>query len=426
MGVYLVRRVVCASLISLSIVVTQPAVSSAASYDSEAAAEAACLDFFRASNAPGSENRRLLERSPTFSSELLDKWVEESIARQNSDGKFCYGYNSSLLGDGGSGWSWLRSNPCQMIYSPIAPNPPKRDLSKFPIRRTAPRLTALHMVKGGSANGDIPMFGGIFTPHVVYAVSFDIARDSRFNEIIYSVKNSPQAFSAACWYPDRIDMANSGKSKVYLDSIWAAAANWQIVSGIPGWIKGDHWLRVTVSAPGLGSDSIVGSVFLPDGHGGSRYEQPRQSASVIDIDVTGDSLTTTVIGSMDPYRELTICVWTESGKSQRNQKCTTLKQESKAPQVGAPTTYNFNWRNLTRSELDQKLVKLTVAVSNDYGSDLMEFTDEQLKEPETASTTTTVGTQPQVNQRITCRRGTTKRRFKQTVCPSGWRPASRP
>jgi len=437
MNVGMVRRVVCASLISVSVLETQPAVAATTSYDSEASAEAACLESFKEMNSPGSENRRLLERSPTFSATLLDKWLQDSLARQTTDGRFCYGYRVSLLGTGGTGWSWIKSNPCQQSYDPRFPNPPTRDLTLFPIRVAAPRLTALHMVKGGSANGDMPMFGGIFTPHIVYFVSFEIASDQGFNNVVYSVRNSPRVFNAACWYPDRIDMANKGKSDLYLASIWSAAANWDSVNGIPGWIKGDYWLRVTVAAPGLGSDSIVGSVFFPDGHGFSRYEQPRQSPSVVEIAVSGDSLSTKIVGSMDPYRELTICVWTRSGATQRNNKCVSLKQESNAPQVGSPTTYNFNWRDMTRSDPNSELVKLTVSASNAYGSDLMEFTVEQSEEfaPSTTSTTapsTTSTTAPSttsttaIGPQIVCRRGTTVRRFKAESCPTGWRRSPRP
>lgn len=429
MSVRLFWRVVCASLMTVSILATQPAVVTAnfyENYGSEEAAEAACLESFKAENAPGGFNRRIQETSNAFyNSERHDKWVQDSLARQSTDDKFCLGYDASLIrGDwGGTGWRYFKAlTSCQISSDPRSLIVPTRDLKLFPIIAAAPRLTGLQMVRGGTTNGDFPMFGGVFTPHRVHFVSWEMASDKRFDNVIYSTGKYPYVSNSACLYPDRLDKKNEGKD---LSSIWSTAATWQFIP-VPGWIKGDNWLRVTVTTPGLGSDSFASSVFFPDGHGMSRYEKPQQSPSVVDIAVEDDSLTTTVVGSTYPYREITICVWTVSKNNQQNQNCAPLRKESKQAYFGGSDTYDFNWREVTRSTSQGQLVKLTVSVTNDYGSDSMEFSVEQAEQKELAPKTASVSTPASVNSQIPCRRGTTVRRFKKTVCPSGWRPASRP
>jgi hypothetical protein len=390
--------------------------------DSESAAEAACLASFRAMNSPGSENRKFLERNPSFSNEIFENWVAEALSRQGADGKFCQAFLPN--GVEGLGWSYVAMPPCQQAWHPSMRGEASavRDLAKYPIIRAAPRLTALRMVQGGSANGDFPMFGGIFTPHVMHYVSFQIARDAGFNDVVYEAKNRPKGF-LACYYSDRLDKTLEWRQKEWAESPWRAAASWNDVGMIPSWVKGNFWMRVTIMAPGLGSDSIVSSVFFPDGHGFSRYEQPRQSPSVIEMTVAGDALAFKIVGSMDPYRQLEICAWTVIDETNRIKRCTSYKEESKEPQTGAPAVYNFDWREWVKAGSRERLDRITVTVRNPYGEDSLDYVPEPADfETITTTSTSTPATTVRSNKDVlTCRRGKQTKRVRSSKCPSGWR-----
>lgn len=415
----------------------------AALWDTQDAAEMACLDVFNSWNRPGKVQG--LARTLSEANQALHRqWVDDMLKRQDSDGKFCYGFKESKFGGVSDKWNYSMGSGCQPTWLPLdaagkSTRAPERDFTKFPIVRASPRLTAVKMVRGGSANGDFPMLGAILTPHETHYLTFEISRDERFSSVIYS--GGQPLNQPACLYPDRLDVYLSRQSQTSENlAAWGAASTWTPIVNLPSWLKGDVWIRITVSADGLGSDSIISSMFLPDGHGTSRYQMPHQSPAVVDISVNAEELLVTVTGSMDPFLKLTVCVEGIDRTSELKDRssCHQMPFKSSSAQVGAPRVHTFNWRELLghpEFEFEKeirgiaqkfwtpayefptsgKLVRVSTTVENPFGVDKLEYeVDSDL------DTTDSVEKKP-AKKNVTCRKKSTIRRFKGGKCPNGWK-----